>query len=216
MRCHTGGSAARSWISHRALSPPCPPGLPRPQAPRWAQRFTTPEERCSQAFNTRPRAPSHAAIEWLIASFTNTTGEHKLALETNYEQRSDEKRVSVTAIHSQHNRPGKTLANNHTQKKKTAARDLQQFFVRLCVGIQKICCPLSATPKLSTKSETTTKSFVLNGLPLEAASSAAPAELVAPGWRNEVQSERNLKKQEVYSAYVSPKHVQIKTCKTAE
>ena len=30
MRCHTGGGAARSWLSHRAHSPPCSPGPRRP------------------------------------------------------------------------------------------------------------------------------------------------------------------------------------------
>lgn len=30
MRCHTGGGDARSWLSHRAHSPPCSPGPRRP------------------------------------------------------------------------------------------------------------------------------------------------------------------------------------------
>lgn len=70
-----------------------------------------------------------------------------------------------------------------------AAKDLQQFLRRLCAGIHKICCPLSATSGLTAPQwECCTKCL----LPLEEVSSAAPAELVTPGWRNEGQSGRSL------------------------
>ena len=70
-----------------------------------------------------------------------------------------------------------------------AARDLQQFLTRLCAGIHKICCPLSATSGLTAPQWEGCTECVL---PLEEVSSAAPAELVTPGWRNEGQLGRSL------------------------
>lgn len=109
-----------------------------------------------------------------------------------------------TGLRHRHSLPtqqtrAKTLANNHTQEKNCSQRPPTILRKTLCRHPEDLP-PSFGHPKLSTKSETTTKSFILYGLPLEVASSAAPAELVAPGWRNEVQSERNLKKQEVDSA----------------
>lgn len=80
MRCHTGGGAARSWLSHRAHSPPAPP---RPQTPRWEQRFTTPEENCGQHSRAGP-APLLIHTEphrEAMLSFTNpsTSGTNRMS-----------------------------------------------------------------------------------------------------------------------------------------
>jgi len=163
MRCHTGGGAARSWLSHRALSPPCPPGLPRPQAPRWAQGFTTPEEHCSQHSAAGP-APLLMHMQPYSGLYSHSQTHQQQTLTTSkgtmrngslpppftVSTTGPEQNTRLITVHSH------TQALTHMP---VAAKDLQQFLSTLCAGIQKICCPLSATSGLASNSEHATNTY---------------------------------------------------------